>query len=339
MVGTDPAAGSATSNIPLVIIPLKFHFATARPFPPAQTVCGDVKNTKFRVKNSPMIKTVTFSPGGTNVGKTQYVDAFQRANFWSSVSTASPNYHVLLNPVTMKPAADDQRPAANGKSVAGPCARIGEVDINFFDNIAMNLLTSLGHSRQHSAPVPRLQHVLDLRRMLHSRLPQHQQRRNAGLCGRGLQRSWNLQRADSGHSRSEPRNRRMDGRSAHPLAATSCQHGATSDRSVDARAIWKWAIRLRAIAFTVTMGGTFPFTLPSGGSGVLPVVCSYYSVHFGERLVHLPEQVLLLRRQFATRTMLSGWICGAAPAAPFFVRRVFGQDAFFAVTAFCALRG
>jgi hypothetical protein len=143
MVGTDPAAGSATSNIKLVIIPLKFHFSDGTTLSAAQTICGDTKNTKFRVKNSPILKNVAFSPGGTNVGTTQYIDAFQRANFWSSVSTVSPNYHVLLKPVQMKPLQTINVPAANGKSVAGPCARIGEVDINFFDNIAMNLLTTL----------------------------------------------------------------------------------------------------------------------------------------------------------------------------------------------------
>jgi hypothetical protein len=128
-----------------VIIPLKFHFASdGTNLSATQTVCGDVKNTKYRVKNSPLIKTGnTFSPGGTNVGKTQYIDAFQRANFWSSVSTTSPDYHVLLKPVQMKPLQTINVPSANGHTVAGPCARIGEVDINFFDNIAMNLLTSL----------------------------------------------------------------------------------------------------------------------------------------------------------------------------------------------------
>ncbi len=144
MVGTDPAAGSVSSKIPLVIIPLKFKFSNGTTLSATQVVCGDVKNTKFRVKNSPLIKTTTtFTPGGTNVGKTQYVDAFQRANFWNFVSTTAPNYHVLLSPVTMKPLQTINVPAASGTSVAGPCAPIGEVDINFFDNIAMNLLTQL----------------------------------------------------------------------------------------------------------------------------------------------------------------------------------------------------
>jgi hypothetical protein len=145
MVGTDPKAGSATSNIPMVIVPLAFKFSDGTTLSALQKVCSDTFTSVQRVKKSPLIsKAVTFSPGGTNVGKTQYEDAFQRANFWSSVSTVSPNYHVLFHPVQMKPLQTINVPAANGKSVAGPCARIGEVDINFFDNIAMNLITQLG---------------------------------------------------------------------------------------------------------------------------------------------------------------------------------------------------
>ncbi|PYX27761.1 MAG: hypothetical protein DMG80_17780 [Acidobacteria bacterium] len=143
MVGTDPAAGSATSNIPLVIIPLKFHFSDGTNLSASQTVCGDSKNTKFRVKNSPIIKKATFTPGGTNVGTTQYVDAFQRANFWNFVSTTAPNYHVLLSPVSTKPLQTINVTVANGSTQAGPCARIGTVDINFFDTVAMSLLTTL----------------------------------------------------------------------------------------------------------------------------------------------------------------------------------------------------
>jgi hypothetical protein len=37
--------------------------------------------------------------GGANVGNTQYVDAFQRANFWHALDDRN-SYHVLLNPIT-----------------------------------------------------------------------------------------------------------------------------------------------------------------------------------------------------------------------------------------------
>ena len=145
MVGTDPSLGSATSKIPLVIVPLAFKFSDGTLLSAKQTVCGDTATTVVRVKKSPLISNAaTFTPGGTNVGKTQYVDAFQRANFWNFVSQKTgKNYHVKLAPISMKPLQTITVPAANGKTIAGPCARIGEVDINFFDNIAMNLLTQL----------------------------------------------------------------------------------------------------------------------------------------------------------------------------------------------------
>ena len=142
MVGTDPALGSKTSRIPLVIVPLKFDFVDGTSLSATQRVCGDTKTTLTRVKTSPLLKKVAFTPGGTNVGTTQYVDAFQRANFWSRVSTTSPNYHVLLAPIQVKPLQTITVGAA-GTTVAGPCARIGEVDINFFDTIAMSMLTTL----------------------------------------------------------------------------------------------------------------------------------------------------------------------------------------------------
>jgi len=142
MVGTDPSLGSATTNIPMVIIPLKFKFSDGTSLSASQTVCGDVKNTLFRVKNSPLIKKAAFTPGGTNVGTTQYMDAFQRANFWNFVSTTAPNYHVLFKPIQMKP-LQTINVGANGGTSPGPCAPIGGVDIGFFDNIAMNMLTQL----------------------------------------------------------------------------------------------------------------------------------------------------------------------------------------------------
>jgi hypothetical protein len=145
MIGTNPQSGSATTNVPLVIIPLIFKFSNGTTLSATSTVCKDTASTVTRVTNSPLIlKTATFKPGGTNVGTTQYIDAFQRANFWNSVSTTAPNYHVYLSPITVKAAQTITVPATSGTTVAGPCAKIGEVDINFFDAKARALITNLG---------------------------------------------------------------------------------------------------------------------------------------------------------------------------------------------------
>ncbi len=144
MIGTDPASGSATTNVPVVIIPLQFNFTGKVSLSAESTVCNDSESALQRTENSPILQSTSFSAGATNVGTTQYIDAFQRANFWSSVSTTSPDYHVSLSLVTVEPLQTISVSKRFGTTVVGPCARIGEVDINFFDSKAQSLLTTLG---------------------------------------------------------------------------------------------------------------------------------------------------------------------------------------------------
>lgn len=144
MIGTNPASGSVTTNVPLVIIPLIFKFANGTVLSATSNVCKDTASAVTRVQNSPLIlKTATFKPGGTNVGTTQYIDAFQRANFWGTVSVSAPNYHVVLSPITVKPVQTITVPSSSGTTVSGPCAKIGEVNINFFDAKARAMITNL----------------------------------------------------------------------------------------------------------------------------------------------------------------------------------------------------
>jgi len=92
--------------------------------------------TLFR--ESPIIQPAKFDFGGTIVGAdTQYLDAFQRANFWDIIE---PNYHVLLDPVTTTRTVYINVPAADGLALStsslGPpdfCAPMGIIDINWFD--------------------------------------------------------------------------------------------------------------------------------------------------------------------------------------------------------------
>lgn len=80
---------------------------------------------------SPIFRNTDFSFGGTFVGHTQYVDAFQRANFWSAV--AGTKYHTLLHPVVY-PAVTLNVPANVGvaipSSLFGSCGPLGIVNIN-----------------------------------------------------------------------------------------------------------------------------------------------------------------------------------------------------------------
>jgi len=143
MIGTNPASGSATTTVPVVIIPIRYTFSNGNSLSANGTVCNDTQTSVQRVQNSPIFQNAGYSPGGTNVGTTQYEDAYQRANFWGNVSTTSPNYHVVLN-FTTAALQTISVPRRSGTTVAGPCARIGEVDINFFDARAQSIITSLG---------------------------------------------------------------------------------------------------------------------------------------------------------------------------------------------------
>jgi probable HAF family extracellular repeat protein len=102
MVGTDPRRGSATTVIPTVLIPLRFVFADGKVFD-ASTDLIDGQTSIQGIINSPIFQNYNFNNTSVHVGNTQWGDAFQRANFWDSVSTSAPNYHVLLGQPTVLP--------------------------------------------------------------------------------------------------------------------------------------------------------------------------------------------------------------------------------------------
>jgi hypothetical protein len=113
MVGTDPRRGSRTTVVPTELIPLRFVFADGSVFDASQDLI-DGQTAIQGIANSPLFKHYDFVAGGMNVGDTQYGDAFQRANFWDSVSTRSPNYHVLLGAPTVLPTQTIAVPADKG---------------------------------------------------------------------------------------------------------------------------------------------------------------------------------------------------------------------------------
>ena len=107
------------------------------------TAPNDVPLTLYQ--QSPIIQPASFEMGGTHVGNTQYVDAFQRANFWAF--TKETNYHVLLSPVTTTSPVLVNVPQADGLALAtsslGPpdfCAPLGIVDIGWFDTLVVNTI-------------------------------------------------------------------------------------------------------------------------------------------------------------------------------------------------------
>ena len=88
------------------------------------------------VQQSPIFQAANFAFGGTSVGDTQYIDAFQRATFWQLVGGT--DYHTLVNPVLFEPITLNIHPGkglALPASLFGSCGPLGIVDINTLDSI------------------------------------------------------------------------------------------------------------------------------------------------------------------------------------------------------------
>jgi hypothetical protein len=155
MVGQDPFHGGGSVSVPTFIVPLIIKtktigtginsdgIITTKPghttFDPtvADKACltapNDVPLTLFQ--QSPIFNPADFNFGGTDVGTTQYVDAFQRANFWQVDDHDT--FHTLLGPVRTLSPIVIHVPAKDGTtlptSLTGTCATEGIVDINWFD--------------------------------------------------------------------------------------------------------------------------------------------------------------------------------------------------------------
>jgi hypothetical protein len=148
MVGTDPSISVAgTTNIPALIIPVSFNFSAAGVvMSPESISCGDTSTALSRTLSSPLFNSVPWSDGPISLGNTQFGDAFQRANFWSVVSTGSPNYHVMLQPVTVLPTITVDVPvgigAVLGPSPTCPIQAFGGVPISFMDTVVANTISS-----------------------------------------------------------------------------------------------------------------------------------------------------------------------------------------------------
>lgn len=132
MVGTDPSKGSATTTIPVTIVPLKMVFSNGKSF--------DGTSKVSLTTGSPIFKSASFISGNT-----QYGDAVARAEFWKSVSKTSQNYHVLLGTPTVASTVTMNIPSAHGATVVDPSSgkTIGLVDINYLDPILQGFLTSM----------------------------------------------------------------------------------------------------------------------------------------------------------------------------------------------------
>jgi hypothetical protein len=138
MAGEDPSKSNGTTNFAVVVVPVVLVFGKDNgneTFDPSTHVVKGTTSTVMDLTlNSPIFKSnVEFKQGGTNLGQTQYIDAFQRGTFWGAVRK-NKNYHVLLNPISVaKPQTINVATTEGSVHQLQDGTHVGEIDITRYD--------------------------------------------------------------------------------------------------------------------------------------------------------------------------------------------------------------
>jgi hypothetical protein len=155
MVGTDPSASNTTTTIPVYIIPVKLVYGRSngnQTFDPLATTVANGSTVIQDVLASPIFNTGhDFAPGGTDLGSTQYLDAFQRGNFWGSVQTNT-NYHVMLGSPTVL-AEQTITVTTGGKVITQSGVKIGTINQNKFDNALQGFMAKFSQIAPNALPI------------------------------------------------------------------------------------------------------------------------------------------------------------------------------------------
>jgi hypothetical protein len=122
---------------------------------------GSINTGVSLLQGSPLFNDVTYTAKSVNVGTSQYIDLFQRANFWNDVSASGgANYHTLLGAATLPvqtvtlTAANTGTPNGTVMSKSVHCGgntgninqagKFGVMNMSFWDATARSLITKLG---------------------------------------------------------------------------------------------------------------------------------------------------------------------------------------------------
>jgi hypothetical protein len=142
MVGASPFFnGSRTTSIATVIVPLIVNLPDGSSFDPTVVdSCSPVAPPLAQVQGSPLFVPSSYVMNSIPIGSTQYIDAFQRANFYNTnISRTGNSYHTVFGPVTTVAAQTMTIPAGEGASWnLGGCGNLGVVDFSTFYSLLEN---------------------------------------------------------------------------------------------------------------------------------------------------------------------------------------------------------
>lgn len=139
IVGKNPAikVSNPATTVNAEIVPLIMKFAGQTWTPTKADSCDPGASALARTQNSPIIKTQAWKFGSTSIGTGQYIDAFQRAEFWKFAKPGgiNPTFGVSLSVKTLKPVTITV-PAAQGTAFTAGCGNglLGAAEINWLDN-------------------------------------------------------------------------------------------------------------------------------------------------------------------------------------------------------------
>jgi hypothetical protein len=140
IAGKNPAikTSNPASTINAEIVPLIMKFSNGDTWDPTKTdSCDSGASALSRVQNSPIVKSTSFTFGGTKIGTVQATNAFQRAEFWKFAKPGgiNPKFGVTLNFKTLKPVTINvpNADAATGTITCGN-GLLGAAEINWLDN-------------------------------------------------------------------------------------------------------------------------------------------------------------------------------------------------------------
>ena len=140
IVGRNPLNhGKTTTTIPTQLVPLviTINGVTYDPTLPDACVTGNPTDISI-IANSPIFTNNAWTMNGQNMGTTQYIDAFQRAQF----GLQGTPYHLILQEsqlpaqaLTFNGGTNQPRTCSNGQA-----GSLGRVDFTIFDNAIQALI-------------------------------------------------------------------------------------------------------------------------------------------------------------------------------------------------------
>lgn len=142
MVGRSPFAhGHRITTVPTYLVPVILQFQdSADVFDPTvpDSCSPNGSSVISLIQGSPLFGEPNFTLNGVNVGVSQYLDAFQRANFWAKVG-GTPYHTNFSTTPTVLPAVTLSVPPADGTTqpataVNGWCHDTGLMSLAWWDN-------------------------------------------------------------------------------------------------------------------------------------------------------------------------------------------------------------